>query len=87
MPRRRPSFNLSSPETVVRSSAVFGDRVFLNAEEGVALANGDNAQYPALTTDGGRVWRIDGPPLHIDAADGPEAVGSVGIAGPRTFYA
>src|ERR1035438_6679484 len=50
MPRRRPSFNLSSPGTVVRSSAVFGDRVFLNAEEGVALANGDNAQYPALTT-------------------------------------
>jgi hypothetical protein len=30
--------------------------VFLNAEEGVALANSDNVQYPALTTDGGRVW-------------------------------
>jgi hypothetical protein len=87
MPRRRPSFNLSSPGTVVRSSAVFGDRVFLNAEEGVALANGDNAQYPALPTDGGRVWRIDGPPLHVDAADGPEALGSVGIAGPRAFFA
>lgn len=55
MPCRRPSFNLFSPGTVVRSSAVFGDRVFLNAEVGVALANGDHSQYPALTTDGGRV--------------------------------
>ena len=87
MPRRRPPFRLSSPGTVVHSSAVFGDRVFLNANDGVALAHGDNAEYPALSTDGGRVWRIDGPPLHVDAADGAEGVGSVGITGPRTFFA
>lgn len=87
MPRRRPPFTLSAPGTIVRSSAMFGERVFLNADEGVALANGDNAQYPTLSTDGGRVWRIDGPPLHVDAADGAEGVGSVGIAGPRTFFA
>ena len=86
MRRRRPPFKLSPPGSVVHSSALFGDRVFLNAEEGVALANGDNAQYPALSTDGGRVWRIDGPPLHVDAADGAEAVGSLGIVGPRTFF-
>jgi hypothetical protein len=53
----------------------------------VALANGDNAEYPALSTDGGRVWRIDGPPVHVDAADGAEGVGSVGIAAPRMFFA
>lgn len=87
MPRRRPPFKLSPPGTVVRSSAVFGDRVFLNPDEGIALASGDNAQYPALSTDGGRAWRIAGPPLHVDAADGAEGVGSVGIAGPRTFFA
>jgi hypothetical protein len=87
MGRRRSAFKLSPPGTVVRPSAVFGDRVFLNADEGVALANGDNAQYPVLSTNGGRVWRIDGPQLHIDAADGPEAVSYVGIAGPRTFFA
>jgi hypothetical protein len=87
MPRRRPPFKLSPPGSVVRSSAVFGDRVFLSADEGVALANGDNVQYPVLSTDSGRVWRIAGPPLHVDAADGPEGVGSVGIAGPRTFFA
>jgi hypothetical protein len=75
MPRRRPPFTVSRPGTVVPSSEVFGDRVFLSAEEGVALVNGDNAQYPALSIDGGRVWRIDGPPLRVDAADGAEAVG------------
>ena len=87
MPRRRPPFKLSAPGTLVPASAVFGDRVFLNADEGVALANGENAQYPALSTNGGRVWRIDGPPLHVDAADGAEGVGFVGIAGRRTFFA
>ena len=87
MPRRGRVFKLSPPGSVVRPSAVFGDRVFLNADEGVALANGDNAQYPVLSTDGGHVWRIDGPQLHVDAADGAEAVGSVGIASPRTFFA
>ena len=85
IPRRRPPFRPLG--TVVSSSALFGNRVYRNAEEGVALANGDNAQYPVLTTDGGRVWRIDGPPLHVDAADGPEGVGWVGIVGPRTFFA
>lgn len=87
MPPRRSPFRLSPPGSVVGSSALFGDRVFLNADEGVALANGDNAQYPVLSTDGGRVWRIDGPPLHVDAADGAEGVGSVGITAPRTFFA
>lgn len=87
IPRRRPPFKLSRPGTVVRSSSIFGERVFLNANEGVALANGDDAQYPALSTDGGRIWRIDGPPLHVDAADGVEGVGAVGITGPRTLFA
>lgn len=87
LPRRRPPFRLSAPGTVVRPSALFGTRVFRNSDEGIALANGDNAQYPVLSTDGGRVWRIDGPPLHVDAADGAEGVGSVGIAGARTFFA
>jgi hypothetical protein len=87
MPWRRPPFRLSPPGTVVGRSAVFGDRVFLNADEGVAFANGDNAQYPVLSTDGGRVWRIDGPALHVDAADGAEGVGSTGIAARRTFFA
>jgi hypothetical protein len=69
----------------VSSSDLFTDRVFANAHNGFALANDGNAQYPALSTDGGRSWRIDGPQVHVDAADGPEGVGYVGAAGPRTF--
>jgi hypothetical protein len=62
--------------------------VFANADDGFALADDPGkAQYPAHTSDGGRVWRIDGPQVHIDAADGPEGVGSVGVAGTRTFFA
>lgn len=75
------------PGTLVSHAALFGDRVFANASDGFALANGNQAQYPAVTRDGGRTWRIDGPQLHIDAADGPEAVGYVGIAGPRSYFA
>jgi hypothetical protein len=71
----------------VSSSDLFSDRVFANAHDGFALANGDNAQYPAVTTDGGRRWRIDGPQVHVDAADGPEGVGYVGAVGPREFFA
>jgi hypothetical protein len=72
---------------MLSSSDLFTDRVFANAQDGFALANGGNAQYPALSTDGGRSWRIDGPQVHVDAADGPEGVGYVGVAGPRTFFA
>lgn len=69
------------------SSALFGNRVFANARVGFSLANGPSAQYPAVSVDGGRRWRIDGPQFHVDAADGPEAVGFVGVSGPRTFFA
>lgn len=65
----------------------FGDRVFSDARHGFALAGRGQAQYPARTLDGGRTWRIDGPQFHVDAADGAEAVGSVGVAGPRTLFA
>ncbi|MBV8430406.1 MAG: hypothetical protein JO244_04545 [Solirubrobacterales bacterium] len=75
------------PGTVVRRSAVFGQRVFSNDLDGFALANGNQAQYPAVTVDGGRSWRIAGPQFHVDAADAPEAVGYVGMESPRTLYA
>ena len=73
--------------TVVRSSDLFTNRVFANARDGFALANDGSAQYPAISTDGGRAWRINGPQVHIDAADGAEGVGYVGVAGTRTFFA
>jgi hypothetical protein len=85
--RLRPRPGAVAPGTRVGSSALFGNRVFANAGDGFALADVGSAQYPARSTDGGQSWRIDGPQLHVDAADAPEAVGYVGVAGARTFFA
>lgn len=86
-PRRGLGTGAVPRGTAVPSSSLFTSRVFANARDGFALANDGQAQYPVRTTDGGRTWRIDGPQFHIDAADGPEGVGYVGAAGPRTFFA
>jgi hypothetical protein len=75
-----------APGTTVRSSGIFTDRVFTNAHTGVALANDGSAQYPVVTTDGAH-WRIAGPQVHVDAADGAAGVGYVGVASSRTFFA
>ena len=83
----RPLPGAVTPGTVVGSSALRTNRVFANAADGFALANVGSAQYPAHTVDGGRVWRIDGPQLHVDAADGAEGVGFVGVAAADTFFA
>lgn len=85
--RPRPGWPTVAAGTVVRSSDLFTNRVFANASDGFALVNRDQAQYPARTVDGGRSWRIDGPQLHVDAADGPEGLGYVGLVGRRTFFA
>jgi len=76
-----------APGTKVRDSALLGTRVFANASAGFALAGVGQAQYPARTTDGGQTWRIDGPQFHVNAADAPEAVTAVGVAGPRRLFA
>jgi hypothetical protein len=76
-----------APGTTVGEHDLFTDRVFANSATGFALANDDQAQYPVRTADAGQHWRIDGPQLHVDAADAPEGVGSVGLVGPRTYFA
>jgi hypothetical protein len=85
--RLRQRANALPAGSLVSNDAIFGQRVFANATNGFALADGGEAQYPAASSDGGHTWRIDGPQLHVDAADAPEAVNAVGIAGPRTYFA
>src|SRR5947209_18689553 len=63
--------------TAVNSADLLTARVFYNASVGFALANVSSAQYPSRSVDGGKTWRIDGPQVHIDAADAPEGVGYV----------
>jgi hypothetical protein len=64
-----------------------GTRTFLTDAFGVALGSGSQAQYPVQTTDGGRTWRTDGPALHVDAANAPFAVSTVGAASKSLQYA
>jgi hypothetical protein len=44
------------------------------------------ATYPAMSTDGGAIWRIDGPPFSVAAADGPAFTSSVGSLGAHGAY-
>jgi hypothetical protein len=64
--------------------------VFANPRVGFAapaLLQAGDATYPLITTDGGRTWRIDGPVLHIPAAQGAIAVGQPGVLGARIYFA
>jgi hypothetical protein len=82
----RPAHTLA-PGSSVRSSAIVGQRVFVDATHGFALASVGQAQYPAATANGGTTWRTDGPALHLDAAQAPLAVTEIGAAGRRTIFA
>lgn len=42
--------------------------------------------YPAISTDGGATWKIDGPEFWVAAADGPEVVSSGGALGSEGAY-
>lgn len=78
-----------SPGTIVQSSRL-GVRAFTNDHRGIALNVGgslNGVTYPVGTVDGGRTWRVDGPALHVAAANGPDAVTQIGAARPATFFA
>jgi hypothetical protein len=74
------------PGTAVTSKQL-GIRTFLNGSYGVALAAGSQAQYPAVTTNGGRTWHTNGPALHVDAAQAPLTVLYEGVASRETSFA
>ena len=42
--------------------------------------------YPALSTDSGTTWRVDGPLFHVNAAQAASVVGSTGAIPPRGAY-
>lgn len=44
------------------------------------------ATYPAISTDGGAIWRIDGPRFYVAAAQGASVTGNVGTLGTRGAY-
>lgn len=75
------------PRGTVVPSKDLGERVFVDAKRGFALANMPQKTYPAATTNGGKVWHIDGPLFHVAAAQAPLAVTVVGAVPPDTYFA
>ena len=71
----------------VGSGKVVGQRTFINATKGFALASVGSADYAVATTDGGRTWKTDGPALHLDALQAPFAVSFIGAVNARTVFA
>jgi hypothetical protein len=78
--------NTLRPGRVVRSSAL-SHRVFVDSSHGFALANVSEAQYPAVTLNGGKTWRVNGPALHLNAAQAPLVVCEVGALDRRSYWA
>lgn len=81
---------LATPGTVVKPSALVTSRDFVNGSDGFAIAslnNGGGAQYPATTTDGGKVWKVAGGHFHVDAANAPAVVTQIGVTGASTYFA
>ena len=53
---------------------------------GLATFPSSTQTYPAISTNGGRTWRIDGPLFHVDALQGASVVSSSGALLPRGAY-
>ena len=76
------------PGKVVSASSL-AVRTFVNSKDGVAINNGvslGGVTYPIATVDAGRTWRIDGPELHVPAANAPNVVTLAGAANPATYF-
>jgi hypothetical protein len=78
----------------VVSFKYLSDLSFVSNSQGYALAIERSVRlqsdvvYAAVTTDGGRIWRIDGPPLHIiGIAQAPAAVDLIGSGAPSVAFA
>jgi len=71
-----PAANVTA-KTIVSPNASFGLATFASLNE---------ATYPALSTDGGTSWHVDGPEFYVAAAQGPAVVSSVGALPPDGAY-
>ncbi|HEX3898938.1 MAG TPA: hypothetical protein VHW74_07180 [Mycobacteriales bacterium] len=69
---------------------VVAQRVSLGGNVRAGLAEGagvEGAVYPALSTDGGRHWHIDGPLFYRPAADAPNVTSRLAALGDNTLMA
>lgn len=78
------SFGTAIPTSDIgaRSNQV-GNVTYALADQGDLLS----VTYPAISHDAGRTWAIDGPILHITAANGAYAVGTITALSATAAYA
>ena len=50
----------------VNASKVGSPWMFFNSNQGFAMAQVGQAQYPVATGDGDKTWKTNGPYLHLD---------------------
>src|SRR3984957_6964141 len=53
---------------------------------GLATFPSSTQTYPAISTNGGTTWRVDGPLFHVDALQGATVVASSGVLPPHSAY-
>ena len=53
---------------------------------GLATFPSTTQTYPAISTNGGTDWKVDGPLFHVDALQGASVVASSGVLPPRGAY-
>lgn len=82
-----PSPPFLKPGTVIGASEL-GRREFVNSNDGFSVTTGQKLQanYPVTTINGGRTWRIDGPELHVAAANASDVVTLWGMDSTKTYY-
>ena len=53
---------------------------------GLATFPSSTQTYPAISTNGGTSWKVDGPMFHVDALQGASVVASSGVLPPHGAY-
>jgi hypothetical protein len=82
LPNDQP-FGVLVPEADIVAAAANGDGILF----GLTLYRDlMEATYPAISTDGGTSWRIDGPLFWVAAADAPNVTSNVGALGSQGAY-
>jgi len=71
------------PKTAVAVTAVDNHRLRFGL---ATYPTPPDTTYPAISTDGGSSWRIDGPLFHVAAAQGASVITNVGPLGARGAY-
>jgi hypothetical protein len=79
----RSAWHGPSRAAIGRTAAATQQIVFGLADPGPL----SSVVYPAISTDGGTTWRLDGPCFYYAAAQGPGATNSIGARAPDWAYA